>query len=986
MRLERGPFLALALVLFACGGSDDSPDPEPEPEPTAPETILTGQPSSLTASDSAQISFSSTSTPPPGLALAFECAADGATTYLPCTSPVTRTGLASGSYSLSVRARWAGGAVDETPAEASWTVDRSAPDTTITAGASGDVAPVASTFTFSSSESGATFECRVAPAAYAPCTSPLTLPVALGDHELSVRAIDKVGNVDPSPATRSYRGILPDTRIDSSPSSPTAADSAQLTFSSPTEPRGAAIVFECATDGSTTFTPCTSPVTRTGLGSGAYSLTVRARWQGGEADDTPATASWTVDRTPPETTITAGPSGDAALVGVLFSFQSEANATFQCAIDAGAFTACVSPFPVTVAEGDHTFSVRATDALGNVDSSPATRAYRGIEVETQLDSFPPALSANPDAQITFSSPSAALAPIVFECAADGATTFTACTSPVTRTGLGSGSYSLTVRARWQGGQPDQTALTASWAIDVTPPETTITGGPAGDTGIGDTTFTFASEAGAAFQCRIDSAPFAACTSPAAVTITTGDHTFSVRAVDGLGNTDPSPASRTYRGINTRAAPETQIDSAPPARTNATGATVAFSSPTPPGTDTLAFECSFDGGAFATCTSPVTRTGLAEGNHQVAVRARWVGGETDASPASASWAVDLTAPGTTITAGPSGDTPVGSSSFSFTSDDASATFECSLDSAAFAACTSPHGISVTAGSHTFEVRAKDTAGNVDASPALAMYRGVTGSATRVRLVASNLTSGNQQSYDPGHGARILMGLHPDIVMIQEFNYFPGNDTTEIRNWVTATFGAEFSFYREVGAQIPNGVISRYPILDAGTWQDTYMSNREFAWARIDVPGPKDLWAVSVHLYSSSSGTRNNEAALLRDYINTFVPAGDYVVIGGDFNTGARSEPCISTLSSVVSTSGPFPVDQNGNGNTNSSRGKPYDWVLMSANLKALQVPVVIGSSTYPAGLVMDTRVYTPLSEVAPAQVGDSASSNMQHMGVVVDVML
>src|SRR5205085_11524393 len=44
--------------------------------------------------------------------------------------------------------------------------------------------------------------------------------------------------------------------------------------------------------------------------------------------------------------------------------------------------------------------------------------------------------------------------------------------------------------------------------------------------------------------------------------------------------------------------------------------------------------------------------------------------------------------------------------------------------------------------------------------------------RLRLVAANLTSGNFQSWDPGDGIRILEGLHPDVVLVQEFNYAAG----------------------------------------------------------------------------------------------------------------------------------------------------------------------------------------------------------------------
>lgn len=130
--------------------------------------------------------------------------------------------------------------------------------------------------------------------------------------------------------------------------------------------------------------------------------------------------------------------------------------------------------------------------------------------------------------------------------------------------------------------------------------------------------------------------------------------------------------------------------------------------------------------------------------------------------------------------------------------------------------------------------------------------------RLRIVAANLTSGNGQDYDPGHGARILRGLQPDIVLIQEFNYL-NNTASDFRAWVDDTFGADFSYMREPSpGQIPNGVISRYPILASGKWEDANVSNRDFAWARIDIPGDRDLWVISVHLLTTSSSNRNAEA--------------------------------------------------------------------------------------------------------------------------------
>jgi hypothetical protein len=49
-------------------------------------------------------------------------------------------------------------------------------------------------------------------------------------------------------------------------------------------------------------------------------------------------------------------------------------------------------------------------------------------------------------------------------------------------------------------------------------------------------------------------------------------------------------------------------------------------------------------------------------------------------------------------------------------------------------------------------------------------------------------------------------------------------------------------------------------------------------------------------------------------------------------------------------------------------------------------VVIGAASFAPGLVFDSRVYTPLSDVAPVVVGDSGASGMQHMAVIRDFAL
>lgn len=253
---------------------------------------------------------------------------------------------------------------------------------------------------------------------------------------------------------------------------------------------------------------------------------------------------------------------------------------------------------------------------------------------------------------------------------------------------------------------------------------------------------------------------------------------------------------------------------------------------------------------------------------------------------------------------------------------------------------------------------------------------------IRIMAANTTSGNNSSYDPGEGNRIFQGLDPQIVLVQEMNVGT-NSVTNYRAWVDANFGPSFSYVVESAEDIPNGIVSAYPILDSGEWQDSSVPNRDHVWARIDIPGDKDLWAISVHFYTQSASDRAQEAQEVKQgMLNEMIPATDYVVLGGDFNTGSRGEQCIINLSSVFVTAAPYPLDQAGNGNTNASRAKPYDWVLANGTLDSREVTLTIGTRSFPSGLVFDSRVTSPYSFLpAPVRATDSGATNMQHMAVM-----
>jgi Tfp pilus assembly protein FimT len=104
------------------------------------------------------------------------------------------------------------------------------------------------------------------------------------------------------------------------------------------------------------------------------------------------------------------------------------------------------------------------------------------------------------------------------------------------------------------------------------------------------------------------------------------------------------------------------------------------------------------------------------------------------PAAGASGGDTVPPDTTITSGPPDPSTSSSASFSFTGTDdvtptTSLTFDCQLDAETIAACTSPKSYSgLSDGSHTFQVRARDAAANVDPTPAYQTWQVNTGSST------------------------------------------------------------------------------------------------------------------------------------------------------------------------------------------------------------------------------------------------------------------
>jgi hypothetical protein len=184
----------------------------------------------------------------------------------------------------------------------------------------------------------------------------------------------------------------PTVTFDSGPQDPVPTNDATPTFAFSSSDRLA--TFECAVDGAPPVS-CGSPYTTAPLADGPHALWVRAENKAGRTG-TWAVRSFTVDTTAPETVLVTAPPPQTTDRAPVFEFiASEAGATFECSVNGVAFTACASPWsPGPLLLGPHRVAVRAFDALGNADLSPATAEFTVADAPALEPPGPPTPPVN----------------------------------------------------------------------------------------------------------------------------------------------------------------------------------------------------------------------------------------------------------------------------------------------------------------------------------------------------------------------------------------------------------------------------------------------------------------------------------------------------------------------------------------------------------------------------------------------------------------
>lgn len=367
--------------------------------------------------------------------------------------------------------------------------------------------------------------------------------------------------------TLSAETVPPDTTIMSNPSNPTNSTSATFSFSgSDNETPAASLTFEVKLD-SGSFSAATSPKTYTGLSDGMHIFQVRAIDASGNIDPTPASYTWTVDSTPPNTTITATPLIISNSTNAMISFSGSDGsgsgvASFQVKLDTGGFITGTSPQTYTgLSDGLHTFQVQAVDLLGNVDPTPASYTWT---VDTTPPSAPVvsapangATTSNNKPTVIGTAEANSTVTILIDGSTVGTTTANASGNWIftISSALSDGAHTVKAKATDAAGNTSVDSNTNTFIVDTVAPAAPVVSAPANGAVISNTkpAVSGTAEAGSTVTVTVDNTDIGTATAngsgnwsyTVSSALQEGTHTVKAKATDAAGNTGTVSSTNSF---------------------------------------------------------------------------------------------------------------------------------------------------------------------------------------------------------------------------------------------------------------------------------------------------------------------------------------------------------------------------------------------------------------------------------------------------------
>lgn len=548
---------------------------------------------------------------------------------------------------------------------------------------------------------------------YTDCTSPWSPTLAEGSNVFYVTAMDAAGN-----SSTEGTGIYLDTQppnvviYGQGPSDSSSLEQS-FYFYATDDTSSVDGSLQCKIDDGE-YEDCNYSLTHTFDAVGTHTITVKATDTNGFVGT--AVQTYRIDQTAPVIAVTSGPRSASSQPVVTFTVDEASTYTTTCEVDEYSYIdPCTSPWtvPYGMSEGDHNYTITATDAAGNTTTEHTT-----VNVDTE---GPPVTIDTPsqDEYLTDKTPEIGFT--VDESAGDFASatcsvdtgTAVACTSPWTAPTLGEDGHYVTVTAFDTLG--NSSSAVRSFIIDTVGPGVTIDA-PDADSALayGDP-YIYWHEAtpdysSTTWACTFDGNAVGSCDSgyyqPSG--LADGLHSFTVAATDARGNSDSDTVSFTVDTVDPTVEIGTADNSTITDRTPQLAFTAADGGS---GIDTT--ECAIDGDDEVACTSPFAAGSLSDGWHSLAVYVYDKAGNY--ADDYISFYVDATAPGVTITSPDDGVSTLNHTptvEFSVDDPDGDLDFvECAVDGGVFDDCSSPFTTGTLAdGVHVVAVKVTDVHGN------------------------------------------------------------------------------------------------------------------------------------------------------------------------------------------------------------------------------------------------------------------------------------
>jgi arylsulfatase A-like enzyme len=420
-------------------------------------------------------------------------------------------------------------------------------DTTIVSGPSLDGSRVAR-FRYFSPSRFSTYRCRLtrdgSPEPWHACDgqSDAMGGLADGTYTFEVAGTDEFGQVDPTPASRTFtvKSSGPDVAIGTHPPAAQTASNVGFTFSSSV----AGASFECRLSeigGAPAPWATCDPSTRAAyfnLTDGVWSFEVRAQDPATQTwSDPPADRLVRIDSTGPAFVAASGPNNPTSSRDASFRFVPDEGVPgpTRCRLDGRPVVDCSQgAFSVKgLMKGVHVLRITAADALGNVAETDLPWTVDVGPPKVRLARGPVRFTAIPTAEFRLWSNTD---PALFVCSLDHGPEMP-CSANTKLGPLLDGPHRLTI---WGlDAAMNRSAPTSyRWTVDTIPPGLLLSGTPEDGAVTADRTATFdiwQSEPARLF-CSLDGAASAPCTTPVTYAdLADGTHTFQVYAQDRAGN-------------------------------------------------------------------------------------------------------------------------------------------------------------------------------------------------------------------------------------------------------------------------------------------------------------------------------------------------------------------------------------------------------------------------------------------------------------------